>query len=56
MRQVLPWVGAAVGFVVSGFNPAGAQLGFAAGPITGCVSDPEIAQEDSQDVTREHLA
>ncbi len=39
-RQVLPWVGAAVGFVVSGGNPMGAQAGFALGSLIGNTVDP----------------
>lgn len=37
-RQVLPWVGAAVGFMVGG--PVGAQAGFAIGTIVGNAVDP----------------
>lgn len=39
-RQVLPWFGAAVGFVASGGNPMGAQAGFAIGSIIGNAVDP----------------
>jgi len=39
-RQVLPWVGAAVGFVASGGNPMGAQAGFAIGSLIGNAIDP----------------
>lgn len=37
-RQVLPWVGAAVGFMVGG--PVGAQAGFALGSLIGNAVDP----------------
>lgn len=39
-RQILPIVGAAVGFVVTGGNPMGAQAGFAIGSIVGNAIDP----------------
>lgn len=39
-RQVLPFVGAAIGFVASGFNPMGAQVGFAIGSVIGNAVDP----------------
>lgn len=41
-RQVLPWIGAAVGFVISGFNPYGAQIGFMIGSMVGNAVDPQI--------------
>lgn len=39
-RQVLPIVGAVAGFVISGGNPMGAQIGFAAGSLIGNAVDP----------------
>lgn len=39
-RQVLPWVGAAVGFMVGG--PTGAQWGFAIGGLVGNAVDPQV--------------
>lgn len=39
-RQVLPFVGAAVGFVVGG--PTGAQVGFTLGSIVGSAVDPQV--------------
>lgn len=41
-RQVLPFVGAAVGFVVGG--PTGAQIGFTLGAIVGNAVDPQVIQ------------
>lgn len=38
MSEVMPYVGAAVGFVVSGFNVAGAQWGFAIGSAVGALT------------------
>ena len=40
-RLVLSAAGAAVGFVVSGGNPAGAQVGWAIGGIVGGIVDPD---------------
>lgn len=39
-RQVLPIVGAVAGFVISGGNPYGAQVGFALGSLVGNAVDP----------------
>lgn len=39
-RQVLPFVGAAIGFIASGGNPMGAYWGFMAGTTTGDSIDP----------------
>lgn len=44
-RQVLPIIGAAVGFVASGFNPMGAQWGYLAGPAIGCIAEPTITRD-----------
>lgn len=41
MAQALPYLGAAVGFVVSGFNPMGAQAGFMLGSLAAGVVDPQ---------------
>lgn len=34
------FAGAAIGFVVSGFNPVGAQVGWMVGPAAGEIIDP----------------
>lgn len=39
-RDILGIVGAGIGFVVSGFNPAGAALGYSIGSAVGGIVDP----------------
>ncbi len=35
-------VGGVIGFVVTGYNPAGARWGYAIGPAVGAQHDPEL--------------
>ena len=37
-------IGGAIGFVVSGFNPAGAQWGWMIGSVVGGIVDPQVIQ------------
>lgn len=48
MSQALPFVGAAVGFVVSGFNPVGAQIGWALGSVGSALLAPTQTSEGSR--------
>lgn len=49
--------GGAIGFVVSGFNPAGAQWGYMIGSMVGAIVDPDkIAAPDGRDAQEQTTA